>query len=127
MFCAAVHGHFSAALYHLLLHLLQLVASIDAGVRLDDANRALRLSQTHHAERSTVLHWASAHGHVAVVVRLLEFGAAVDASDSSGWTALMAAVCNHEPETAQVLLNARADPLLPAYTCDPWQRHRHDT
>ena len=96
--------------------LLQLVASIDAGVRLDDANRALRLSQTHHAERSTVLHWASAHGHVAVVVRLLEFGAAVDASDSSGWTALMAAVCNHEPETAQVLLNARADPLLPDAT-----------
>ena len=92
--------------------LVQLAAASDAGVQLDDANRLLRHSQPHHAERSTVLHWASAHGHVAAVRRLLELGADVDASDRSGWTALMAAVCNHELETVRALLDARADPLL---------------
>ena len=81
---------------------------LHAGVDLTVVDRSLRF-QVHHHERCTVLHWASANGHVACVARLLEHGAAVDAAGSDGWTPLMAAVCNHEPAVVRALLGAGAD------------------
>ena len=86
--------------------------TLASGVALADVDDFLARRQSHHRERSTALHWASANGHVACIAELLQHGACVDAADAaSGWTPLMAAVANHQIKAVAALVAARADPL----------------
>jgi ankyrin repeat protein len=86
----------------------QLSELLEAGVKLTAVDELLQ-SQSRHQERCTVLHWASAHGHPACILTLLEHGAVVDAADRCGWTPLMAAVGNWQPDAVRTLLASRAN------------------
>jgi hypothetical protein len=57
----------------------------------------------------TVLHWASLHGHTRVVTGLLEAGAAIDAVDKEGRSALMLACIWGSEDVVQSLLACDAD------------------
>lgn len=57
----------------------------------------------------TPLHAAAAAGDAATVEKLLSAGAAIDARDGSGATALLAATHANKIETAKVLIDAGAD------------------
>jgi hypothetical protein len=58
---------------------------------------------------TTVLHWASMHGHTRVVTGLLEAGAAVDAVDREGRSALMLACIFGYADVVESLLAFHAD------------------
>ena len=104
------------------IDLLQATSDLLAAAQSGDfsvADRALRVGAIPEDARdengNNALHWAAWHGHVAVVTRLLEAGAQVDATDgpNDGNTALMKAAWNaHDPRhvaTVEALLAKGAD------------------
>lgn len=80
-----------------------------------DRSAATKLVNAHTSSEDdsmTALHYAADRGHVGVASVLLEHGAAVDAVDGTGGTALMnAVVCGHE-DMVRLLLDAGANPEL---------------
>ena len=69
---------------------------------------------TSNEEGSTLLMLAAGVGNMEMVEMLIKAGAAVDATDSRGWTALMKALFNYEqnrgfPDVVSVLIEAGAD------------------
>eukprot|EP01045_Picozoa_sp_COSAG04_P032143 COSAG04_NODE_6202_length_1385_cov_2.419907_3_plen_85_part_00 len=56
--------------------------------------------------------WASQYEHSAIVAALLQGGAAVNAANNVGTTALMYAAFHGHPECARLLLEAGADKPL---------------
>ena len=83
------------------------------------ADRALRIgakpADARDENGNNALHWAAWHGHTPIVALLLDYGAAVDATDgpNDGNTALMKAAWNaHDPRhvaTIEALLAKGAD------------------
>lgn len=60
----------------------------------------------------TPLHYAAAHGHVAIISMLLENSAYIDAESPNGTTPLMMAAMYGTPEAVKLLLEEGADPQL---------------
>ncbi len=60
----------------------------------------------------TALHYAAASGNVAIIRRLLEESAYIDAESPNGTTPLMMAARGGRREVVQLLLDEGADPLL---------------
>jgi ankyrin repeat protein len=60
----------------------------------------------------TPLHYASTHGHLAVMNLLLENHAYIDAASPNGTTPLMMAALYGTPSAVKLLLEAGADPML---------------
>jgi ankyrin repeat protein len=60
----------------------------------------------------TALHYASTHGHVAVMSLLLDHHAYIDAASPNGSTPLMMAALYGTPAAVKLLLEAGADPML---------------
>ena len=57
----------------------------------------------------TALHLAAGQGREAIVARLLELGADIQAADAKGWTPLHSAACHGEGGVVEQLLAAGAD------------------
>ncbi len=55
------------------------------------------------------LMYASMHGHVEIVKKLLEAGAKIDDVDNEGFTALMYAIMANHTDVADALVDAGAD------------------
>jgi len=66
-------------------------------------------TETNQTTASTLLHAASAYGHLALVKELLKRGASVDLQTSLGFTALMNAAGYGHPSTVLVLLQHSAN------------------
>ena len=64
------------------------------------------------ATGKTVLMHAAIKGHVGLILTLLENGAAVDAVDKNGWTALWEASCGYNLNCMSVLLSKGANPNM---------------
>ena len=60
----------------------------------------------------TPLHYASTHGHLAVMNLLLDNHAYIDASSPNGSTPLMMAALYGTPSAVKLLLEGGADPLI---------------
>lgn len=60
----------------------------------------------------TPLHYASTHGHLAIMQALLDHHAYIDASSPNGSTPLMLAAMYGTPSAVKLLLEAGADPAL---------------
>jgi ankyrin repeat protein len=78
---------------------------------LIDAGADLEAEVVASQDKSHPLHSAASGGHVAMAALLIERGAKVDSRDSRGYTPLIVAITNGRAETAQLLLNAGADPI----------------
>ncbi|KAM7194850.1 Ankyrin repeat-containing domain protein [Rhypophila sp. PSN 637] len=100
------------------LHISSLNGQITTSFALIDlASRAGRLEDQDRIGRTT-LHIASAKGHTALVLRLLERGAAVGGQDIRGKTPLYYAVAGGQVSTTAILANKSREQdwstLLPA-------------
>lgn len=60
-------------------------------------------------EGKTTLHWAAIRGHAAIVVRLIQEGAAINTQDNEGWTSLHWAAFNGRAGIASILIASGAD------------------
>lgn len=60
----------------------------------------------------TPLHYATTHGHLAIMRALLDHHAYVDASSPNGSTPLMMAAMYSTPSAVKILLEAGADPMI---------------
>ena len=64
----------------------------------------------------TLLHMASANGHVSIVKMLIEAGSYINAITDSGWTALHEASCSGNEENVKLLIEAGADVNAKTYS-----------
>jgi ankyrin repeat protein len=87
-----------------------MLASLDG--QLDIAKRLIAVGADVNKPGWTPLHYAATHGHLEVMVLLLDKFAYIDAASPNGTTPLMMAAFYGTPSAVKLLLEAGADPLL---------------